>query len=105
MKQLPLYLRMWFSFLALRRKPFTELDMTNDELHELAAYMKGKYSENMYLSFGAIHMEGNIATDLYDFAKAAPTSLMNRLVNFSYEYQTKLGYKGYDVRIDLTNFI
>jgi hypothetical protein len=105
MKQLPLYVRMWLSFLALRKKPFTESDMTPEELHELAAYMKGKYSRNMYLSFGAIHMNGNVATDLYDFAKAVPTSLVNHLVNFSYSYQNKLNYKGYEVRIDLTNYI
>jgi len=97
---LPLHIRMCLFFLLLRRKEFTQEELTPDELAELRAYAQGKPTRNMYLAFGRIHYHQETVADRYDFAPAPYTSLLNLLINLLCIYH-KLGYKGYPVRISL----
>jgi hypothetical protein len=97
---LPLYVRMWLHFLFLRKRVFTEKDMNEKELEELAEYVRRKYSLNMYLSFGYVNFDGKTVEDTYDFAPVKSDSLLSLLINFSCLYH-RMGYKGYKVVIKL----
>jgi len=97
---LPLHIRLCLMFLLLRRKEFTQEELTPAELAELRAYAQGKVTRKMYLAFGRIHYHQNTVQDVYDFAPAPYNSLLNMMINILCLYH-RYGYKGYDVRIQL----
>jgi len=96
---------MCLMFMRRRKTPFTHEHMTAQELLDLQAYAKReklskKAFRRMYLAFGRIKYQSNLVEDLYDFAPAPNTSVLNVLINILCLYH-RFGYEGYKIKIEL----